>query len=34
MAELGRTDIEARWLAISLRFLNSLCAQLQGSLHP
>ena len=27
MAELGRTDIEARWLAHSLRFWNSLCAQ-------
>ncbi len=24
MAELGRTDIEARWLAHSLRFWNSL----------
>ncbi len=33
MAELGRTDIEARWLAHSLRFWNSLCAQPRGSLH-
>jgi len=33
MAELGRTDIEAWWLAHSLRFWNSLCAQPRGSLH-
>ena len=33
MAELGRTDIEARWLAHSLCFWNSLCAQPRGSLH-
>ena len=33
MAELGRTDIEARWLAHSLRFWNSLCVQPRGSLH-
>jgi len=33
MAELGRMDIETRWLAHSLRFWNSLCAQPRGTLH-
>ncbi len=33
MAELGRADIEARWLAHSLRFWNSLCAQPRDGLH-
>lgn len=33
MAELGRADIEARWLAHSQRFCNALCAQGSGGLH-
>ncbi len=33
MAELGRMDIETRWLAHTLRFWNSLCAQPPNSLH-
>ena len=33
MAELGRMDIETRWLAHTLRFWNSLCDQPPNSLH-
>ncbi len=33
MAELGRMDIETRWLAHTLRFWNSLCDQPPDSLH-
>ena len=33
MMELGRLDIETRWLVANLRFWNNLCAQPAGSLH-
>ena len=33
MKELGRSDIETRWLFANLRFWNNLCAQPAGSLH-